>query len=290
MSKNVPAISPCRDFTEPGAGYDHLREQLVRLTADHADLKIVLQNALDHADIVQQMLAERNAELTREMGERIRVEAKLNSLVASLREKCSEYEALVDILSQHGDALEDSRSREMEILEKRALTDTLTQLPNRRALDQKLRFQWSESMRDGTPFSLILCDIDYFKRYNDSLGHPAGDDCLRRVAAALSVATRRPGDMVARYGGEEFCVVLPHADAAGAQTVADCMLASVADAAIAHPNSAYKNVTVSLGIATFVKAENKLVNAEQLLEQADGALYEAKDSGRNRYVVFKAKS
>lgn len=290
MSIYSPMINPSCGLTVPGAGDAALCEELVRLRGDHADLKMVLQNALNHADIVQELLAERNAALTHEVGERTRVEGQLNSLVASLRDKCSEFEVLVDILSQHGDALEDSRSKEIEVLGREALTDTLTQLPNRRALDQKLRFQWNEAMRDSTPLSIILFDIDHFKRYNDCLGHLAGDDCLRRVAKALFAAIRRPCDMVARYGGEEFCVVLPHTNSAGAQTVADCLLAAVAEAAIAHPMSTYANVTVSLGVATFLKAANNLVNAEQLLEQADAALYEAKDSGRNRYVVFEAEA
>ena len=262
---------------------------LTRLRSDHNDLQIVLQNALDHGDVMQQQLAERNSALTREVAERSRIEAQLKSLVEKLRDKCSEYEVLVEILAQHGDALEDSRSKEMEVLEKEVLTDALTQLPNRRALDQKLRFHWNEAMRDGTPLSILMGDIDHFKLYNDSLGYSAGDECLRRVAKALDAATRRPSDMVARYGGEEFCVVLPHTNSAGAQTVASGLLASVANAAIAHPKSSYPNVTLSLGVATFVKVGSGIFNAEQLLEQADAALYEAKESGRNRFVVFKAE-
>ncbi len=266
-----------------------LREEVMRLKSEHYDLQIVLQNALDHGDVMQQELAERNSALNREVAERSRIESQLKSLVAKLQAECSEYEVLVDILAQHGDALEDSRSQEMEVLEKEVLTDALTQLPNRRALDQKLRFHWNEAMRDGVPLSIILGDVDHFKLYNDSLGHPAGDECLRRVARALLAGTRRPSDMVARYGGEEFCLVLPHTNSAGAQTVANCLMAALAGAAIVHPKSCHPNVTLSLGIATFVKKGSTILNPEQLVEQADAALYEAKHAGRNRFLVFEGK-
>ena len=290
MSNNPTKLQSSTHQLTQSVDDEAVRAELLRLKRDHDDLQIVLQNALDHGDVMQQQLAERNAALTREVGERSRIEAQLKSLVATLRDKCSEYEVLVDILAQHGDALEDSRSKEMEVLEKEVLTDALTQWPNRRALDQKLRFHWNEAMRDGTPLSIIMGDIDHFKLYNDSLGHSAGDECLRRVAKALLAATRRPGDMVARYGGEEFCLVLPHTNSAGAQTVATSLLASMAGAALAHPKSSYPHVTLSLGIATFLKVGSSIFNAEQLLKQADAALYEAKDSGRNRFIVFKAEA
>ena len=277
------------DHVACASGDKTVHRELLLLQSEHKDLQMVLQNALDHGDVMQQQLADQNLALTREVAERFRIEAQLNSLVATLRDKCSEYEVLVDILAQHGDALEDSRSKEMEVLEKEVLTDALTQLPNRRALDQKLRFHWNEAMRDGNPLSILMGDIDHFKLYNDSLGHAAGDDCLRRVASALHSTTRRPSDMVARYGGEEFCVVLPHTNSAGAQTVAASLLAAVAKAALAHPKSSHPNVTLSVGVATFAKVGNRIFSAEQLLEQADAALYEAKDSGRNRFVVFKAE-
>ena len=289
MSNYTATLESHMDQLPSAVNDQALHAALISLKSEHNDLQIVLQNALDHGDVMQQQLAERNSALTREVTERSRIEAQLKSLVEKLRDKCSEYEVLVEILAQHGDALEDSRSKEMEVLEKEVLTDALTQLPNRRALDQKLRFHWNEAMRDGTPLSILMGDIDHFKLYNDSLGHSAGDECLRRVATALDAATRRPSDMVARYGGEEFCVVLPHTNSAGAQTVASGLLASVANAAISHPKSSYPNVTLSLGVATFVKLGSSIFNAEQLLEQADAALYEAKDSGRNRFVVFKAE-
>lgn len=162
--------------------------------------------------------------------------------------------------------------------------DGLTGILNRRAFDHRLEAILAQARRYGQPVSLVLFDVDHFKSYNDNYGHPAGDDCLRRVAAALSMAMRRPGDVLARYGGEEFVAILPDTPADGAREVANAARLEVARLALRHDASADGIVTVSAGIASANAASVDLTPAA-LIGPADKALYRAKHAGRNRVVV-----
>ena len=168
-------------------------------------------------------------------------------------------------------------------LEQDALTDTLTQLPNRRAFDQRLESEWLRMQRGGEPLSLVMLDVDHFKAFNDRYGHPAGDACLKTVAGAVRVETRRPADLPARYGGEEFAVILPATDLGGARAVAESLRVAILDLAI--PNRPAQRggcpfVSVSAGAATALP--DVYGSAVDLLRAADGALYQAKGRGRNR--------
>jgi two-component system cell cycle response regulator len=137
-------------------------------------------------------------------------------------------------------------------------------------------------MRMQQPISLLLCDVDHFKLYNDGQGHQAGDDCLRNVAKAINQCFRT-GDLVARYGGEEFAMVLPQTDRAGALQVAERVLSFVAAAAIPHPASPIcDRVTISIGVATKTPAPDGPSDARVLIEEADRQLYLAKRGGRNQ--------
>ena len=163
------------------------------------------------------------------------------------------------------------------------VTDALTGLANRRHLDSVLEREWRRCQRERVPLSLVLIDIDYFKKYNDAYGHPAGDACLQRVAGALQSKVRRPADLVARYGGEEFAIVLPNTHAAGAATVAEALRAAVAELQLEHRASdVASHVTLSLGIASGVP--DAAGSVAKLIADADGALYEAKRGGRNRFA------
>ncbi|WP_280359511.1 diguanylate cyclase [Pseudomonas sp. BN606] len=165
-----------------------------------------------------------------------------------------------------------------------ATLDGLTGIPNRRAFDQRLAAAWNQSCRDAGWLGLILIDIDYFKRFNDHYGHLMGDECLRRVAAALENAIRRPFDMVARYGGEEFICILPGTNLNGAATVATQLAASVRDMQIPHAQSAVADsVTISQGVVSLMPVIGQ--DPTQLVSLADKALYKAKEDGRARFSL-----
>ena len=166
------------------------------------------------------------------------------------------------------------------------IRDALTGLSNRRHFDEFLLNEWKRMARIKNHLSLIMIDIDFFKRYNDTYGHQGGDDCLKIVATAIKRCAKRPGDLVARYGGEEFSVILSETNSEGAVIVAETMRKAVQDRRIPNEKSdAAKHVTLSLGIATIIpETEN---SEKSLIKLADKALYEAKLAGRNRVVVCK---
>ncbi|MEO0396938.1 MAG: diguanylate cyclase [Cyanobacteria bacterium P01_A01_bin.137] len=163
-----------------------------------------------------------------------------------------------------------------------ARVDALTQIANRRAFDEFLGNVWAA--RNHTPLTLILCDIDYFKLYNDTYGHQAGDECLRLVAQALKKAVKRQPDLVARYGGEEFAVVLPNTALAGAKHVAQAIQTTVQALEIEHHLSTVgPYLTISLGIATAASTANG--SPQELIAAADQGLYQAKSDGRAQFSV-----
>jgi len=168
------------------------------------------------------------------------------------------------------------------ILEELALHDSLTGLPNRRHFDERLDSEYHRAVREHHELSLLMLDVDYFKKYNDIQGHQAGDDCLKGIAQAIDADLRRPGDMAARYGGEEFAVILPATGKWGAVERAEAVRRAIESLAILHPDNPMKNcVTVSVGVATIHPPDDASSTAS-LIEAADKALYEAKHEGRNR--------
>ncbi len=170
--------------------------------------------------------------------------------------------------------------RKTDLLEQYAMLDGLTGIPNRRQFDEQFEAETKRGLREGQPLSVIMMDIDHFKPFNDHYGHGAGDQCLQKVASALSGALSRPGDRVCRYGGEEFVALLPGTDAEGARVVAEHLRAAVEELAIGHEYSSVGPVvTLSLGTATLDPAGE---TQTPLLKQADEALYRAKEAGRNR--------
>ncbi|WP_395069606.1 diguanylate cyclase [Paraburkholderia silvatlantica] len=171
-------------------------------------------------------------------------------------------------------------------LELRRLThsDGLTGLSNRRYLDEFLSAEWKRAERERTEVSLLMIDVDYFKPYNDTYGHVAGDNVLRSVATTIRREIRQPRDLVARFGGEEFAVVLPGTGSAGARLLAEKMRRDVVGLALPHVGSAVsEHLTISIGVATLTPAPGLAETA--LIEEADAALYRAKRDGRNR-VAF----
>ncbi len=158
--------------------------------------------------------------------------------------------------------------------------DRLTQIANRRWFDDYLIRMWKQHQRDQTPLALLLSDVDYFKAYNDSYGHPAGDCCLRTIAELLDRHVRRPHDLVARYGGEEFAAILPNTNLLGAHHIAENMLKSLRRFGLPHRGSPLEIITMSFGVVSLVPEVNERV--EGFIQMADHALYEAKARGRNQ--------
>ncbi len=171
----------------------------------------------------------------------------------------------------------DSANRELKRL---STADGLTGLANRRHFDTTLNREWRRSIRQASPIALVLCDVDCFKAFNDTYGHQAGDDCLRRLAEVMGQALVRGGDLAARYGGEEFAVILPDTDIDGALIIAERIRLGMLAVAQEHRASAYGVVTISIGIVAEIAMIGS--SAEQLIGAADRALYAAKAAGRNR--------
>lgn len=167
-------------------------------------------------------------------------------------------------------------------LEHLARTDPLTGLWNRRRFDSALEREWRRLSRDQLPVAALMIDVDYFKLYNDSLGHPAGDRVLQSLARVLADTFRRAGDIVCRYGGEEFLAILPATEPAEAQAVAESVRAQVQALGLEHPKSPLAVVTVSVGCSTTRPALHPDQPPSILINEADKSLYRAKAGGRNR--------
>lgn len=172
-------------------------------------------------------------------------------------------------------------------LERLSNTDALTRVANRRRFDARLEQEWQRARRNRQPLALILCDIDYFKQYNDTYGHPSGDACLVAVAQALNHCLKRATDSLARYGGEEFAAILPNTNAAGAVDLVQAMQRAIAALDIRHhSHRSARRVTLSFGVA--VLTPRLQISVQTLIDQADQALYQAKATGRNRYTLVSA--
>jgi diguanylate cyclase (GGDEF)-like protein len=206
----------------------------------------------DYNLLLQQQVEERTWALQQEIDERKRIEANLHTA-----------------------------NRELDRL---ARLDGLTQLPNRRSFDEYLDEEWKISLQEKLPISLILADVDYFKLYNDTYGHQAGDLCLSAIANVITKVTRKTGDLGSRYGGEEFAAILPNTSLEGAIKVAQRIQADLQQLQLPHISSQVsQQVTLSLGIATIIPQAD--VSPAYLIKIADRALYQAKLEGRDRFAV-----
>ncbi len=176
------------------------------------------------------------------------------------------------------------KNRELEKLNQKLKglvdIDPLSGIANRRYFDQVLDEEWRRARRRGYNLAMLMCDIDFFKAYNDSLGHPQGDECIKQVAQCLKETARRPGDLVARYGGEEFAIILPALGETEAQKAGQIICDNISALQIPHPNSQVSEfVTISVGVASCVPDQH--TSKMDLISWADEALYDAKSSGRN---------
>lgn len=266
MSALSDTVDKIRGFQVGGVDYItkpfHYEEVLARVNAHLMIRKLQQELKAQHATLEaqhtklqaqHQLTVQLNAQLTQEIRERRQAESEL--AVANLE------------------------------LQRLAALDGLTHLANRRRFDEYLAQEWNRMAREQKSLSLILCDIDYFKRYNDSYGHQAGDQCLQQIAERMSGVIHRPADVVARYGGEEFVIVLPNTNAEGAMHIARSLQHGIRLLQIPHAQSSVDTyVTLSMGVTATVPQPG--TSADILVEMADNALYEAKARGRN-LIVFK---
>ena len=225
---------------------EQLRQELEELKLEKADLEILLDTTTEHADLVE-------SQLHNEICDRQKAQAALSLA-----------------------------NRE---LEKLSVLDSLTQVANRRRFDDYLLQEWQKLKQEQAPIALILCDIDYFKLYNDTYGHPIGDYCLQQVALAIECVIESTPGLVARYGGEEFGIILPNIDAPQAFKIAQKIAVNVNQLHISHQKSLVSEyVTISLGVHSLIPDSES--TPELLIALADKALYEAKERGRNRAFLY----
>lgn len=228
---------------------------------------IFLSGRIDPEDVFAGIEAGGDDYLAKPVDQRI-LEAKMISMqrIAKMRRKLINVSTELEIVNAE--------------LKKQANVDGLTGLANRRYLDKYLRVEIARSMRNGHQLAVILCDVDYFKKYNDAFGHLKGDDCLKMLARAMEAGCKRATDLVARYGGEEFAIILPDTNTEQACKLAQNICDAIAAIKLDHPESEHNVVTMSMGV--YSDEPEKSHDSEFMLKKADEALYRAKESGRNR--------
>jgi diguanylate cyclase (GGDEF)-like protein len=262
---------------------EQLRQENERLRRINHDLQIALSTTAEHGDLIEAQLYETNIKLRAEIFERQRAQSTLQALLEILSKEREDLEVIVHTIMEHGDLLDAQWRQKMTEVDQLVLLDELTQIANRRRFDQHLKQQWQQMMREQVPVSVLLCDIDYFKQYNDTYGHLAGDRCLKQVAQALNSTLNRPGDLLARYGGEEFAAILPQTDEMGAVKVAERMQSAIAQLRISHRHPSNNScITISIGIASTIPQPDW--RPALLIDQADRLLYLAKQQGRNQIM------
>lgn len=287
-----PSKQPMQGEPAPGPDASELLDQIqtlerkvAELTAENQDLQIVLATTAEHGDMIESLLSDTNIKLKAEIAERQRAQIKLQTLLELITRQKDDLEIIMNTVLEHGDVVDAQWREKLGLTVEMANIDPLTQCYNRRRFDDYLAEQWRLQAESGSGISLIMCDVDHFKLYNDFYGHLSGDDCLRRVAQALSATLRNPLDVFCRYGGEEFMAILPATDLDGAQISAERMQASLANLEIPHhPSPISEFVTISVGIGVALPTEHD-DGPLPLIALADASLYEAKRGGRDRIVA-----
>lgn len=271
------------EAAELQAENDRLRQQIARLAVENHQLELLLTTVTEHGDAIGVALQTANQQLRQEIAEHQRTEAMLRSLLQILSQQREDLEIILDTLREHGDLVDAQWQAKVSTAERLAMYDGLTQIPNRRHFDSHLQQQWRQMIRDRSPLSILLCDVDCFKQFNDRYGHMAGDECLRRVAQTMDQTVQRAGDLVARYGGEEFAVILPQTPLKGALSVARRMQRQIQQLAIPHDRSSVSaRITLSIGAVCTTPEVGQ--SPTMLLDEADRLLYLAKQQGRNQVV------
>lgn len=272
----------------------HGIDTLLEFQLKSPNLPIVVLTGLD-SDIIAHRLVRHGAQdyLIKEKINATWLASAIKHAIArfkGIEERYQQEKSSQQELKKHVDAYQHEilqLDKQLQTLEELSATDALTRIANRYYFQKNFERDWCQSCKNSQPISLILLDLDYFKQFNDSCGHPKGDDCLRQVAQSLKQTLKRSTDLVARYGGEEFIVLLPNTPKSGAIEVAAQLRSGVNGLAIRHPNSTISSwVTASFGVASMVPTS--MVQSSELIEYADQALYFSKKNGRDRIAYFQA--
>lgn len=263
---------------------------LLRFYKNHPDTKnipVIILSSKEDAEIKSDTFANGANDYLVKLPEPIELIARIRAHTRhylSIKQRNEAYEAMRAMQEQLAEANIQLEEHNIE-LQRLSSQDGLTGIPNRRRFDEFLDLEWRRALRenDGAEISLIMIDIDCFKIYNDSYGHQAGDDCLKKVAWTLNKGVNRSTDLMARYGGEEFVCVLVNTPLEVAMVLAEGMRKAVEDCNLAHNHSTVSDrVSISLGVS--VSAPNKDNTPENLIKLADEALYKAKETGRNQVI------
>lgn len=264
--QRLTVVSPIKEIRELSQSFNNMITRLFtnfdKLQATNEQLIKAEKILANYNKELEERVSERTLALQQEIKERKKTEEHLRKTESELRKANTMLKNLSRI-------------------------DTLTQVANRRMFDEHLEREWRRSTREKQPLTLMMIDVDFFKRYNDHYGHQAGDKCLQKVSKILKEVVNRPMDLVARYGGEEFVIILANTDEEGAVSIAQKMQSRIQQASIVHEKSDYHILTMSIGIAT--ARPDLSTKSNSLVAQADKALYQAKHNGRNRYEVYTLK-
>ncbi len=253
------------------------RQEIAALNAKLTDFNRTLEASVKART---QELEAKNEQLEQEIQARLKAQQELEAKNEQLEQEIqARLKAQEKLETKNQEAARLNRQ-----LARAANQDGLTKIANRRRFDEYLEQAWKQALRDKKPITLMLCDIDYFKQYNDTYGHLEGDHCLQCVAQAIERVVERPMDLAARYGGEEFVVILPNTHAQGGEVVAQKLTGELEQLAILHQSSLVSNcITLSIGISTLIPTPE--LTAQALIAATDTALYQAKKAGRAQIVV-----
>ncbi len=253
------------------------------------DIPVIVLSSKDDPQVKSDAFSNGATDYLVKLPEKIELLARIRAHAKSYLAQKERDDAFrtMEKMQQQLSAINNELAHSNRELKRLSSMDGLTSLANRRQFDATLEQEWQRAIRTELPLSLLFADIDYFKRYNDSYGHQAGDDCLKKIADSLQKTVHRPADLVCRYGGEEFVMILPDTTSEGALAVAEKVLRHIADLNIPHTNSAaVDHVTLSIGVATL--RPKKGCSPDELIEAADKMLYKAKENGRNCIEVAQA--
>lgn len=260
--------------------------QKLKSSSDTQDIPVIFISALDDVLDKVEAFAYGGADYITKPFEIQEVLARVKNQL-TIRQLQKKLQLQNDLLSQE---IKERQRAEAELqkanqeLHRLATLDGLTQVANRRCFEEYFNLEWRRLQREKAPLSFILCDVDYFKLYNDTYGHLAGDSCLKQIAQAINDTLKRPADLVARYGGEEFAIILPNTTIEGAVHVAELVQQNIKKLQIIHSkSSASEFVTLSIGISCVIPQLS--LAPLQLIDITDEALYAAKAQGRNCLVT-----